>query len=88
MTELLNRRNRLYYLRVAGSHDKTIRVWTFNENYMKNLNLNDKTDEEMAAIKSDNNVVTFMHQINHHKHDIIAIKYDGKNCIISADING
>lgn len=69
----------LLFLRIIGSHDQTISVWTFNASYM----------ETFSSYKHEiGDVVRLDRVIRHHKSPLTSLSYDGINSIISADCQG
>ena len=73
----------LYFYRMAGSHDKALRLWLFNNEYMESNYPPKETlpEEETPVIK-------FIRKIQHHDSAITALKYDGINTIITSNETG
>lgn len=70
--------------RICGSHDKTIKIWKFNQSYKENLDLslNDTTNIKQS------DVILFHRDIKHHESPITCLEYDGIENIISANTSG
>ena len=72
--------------RIFGSHDKTVRIWDFDANFIEN-----NTDK---LIKSENEndeekkIATERLISKHHKTPLTALKYDGVKHVISSDVSG